>query len=847
MLKITGLEITDFGRHKRIKKDIDGHVVGLTGPNGLGKSTVLQAIQFALTGSIDHPDALSKFIREEDSAKPPKKASVILDFEADGKKGRISRHITPTTSSREMTWEGCLDDKGVMRKLSSDKAVSEVLFQILGVDKKAINSTVFIKQGAIGDMFGTETERRDFYARLLMLGHLSKISDGVDTFRKQVAGTIQDLSAVKDAAQQNCETAGEFFLELDTQLQASQTWNDEIVASMRLHCLFCEQANAELEIEQAKTACAALVSDGSDPASVAQHTESVISTSEARIADISKQRLEWSAQAVQVSDARNALTHHKQQRDLADRLADTVRELSEARAALVGGNPSEEIKRIDQMLQDLHRMAELPDQLAEATQKATVAAAEAVRLEAGRSAFEEDWRKVTSERAVVVNDLNVRRKVLSDLQGNLNGSCGCPVCGSSTADFKFLEESIASLESQQKALDERRDKIAESGTAARNQLASAQSVQAVSEAAAKQLKADLIRLRLTLGSSPSAEALKVQRQELESKVAAFNVASAAVSRLGLQETQLKNQLRGTPLTFAEIQQLEVELEQLNAAFLPWNTELDGEEAGLKSVVETSKRTLEKLKWATSTMLEGNTRLARAEEDLGAKIVEIQKTLPRLAEFLSACGSAVTMEDALRISNEIREMQAAHDELIGKRNAANTSLLQAEAALNEVELKIAEQGHRNKLVQDLSRIRDAFKPSGITMEFLDYKFGKIAEIAADYLAESNADFMVTASTDSPLSYDFIRLKPGEKWLSQNRLSGGQRIRLAVATLRAIHSLIMPDVGLLVLDEPTTHLDSEATAAMAEMLRRIGSEGTLQMIVCDHDPVLVDAFDSQINLE
>jgi exonuclease SbcC len=71
-------------------------------------------------------------------------------------------------------------------------------------------------------------------------------------------------------------------------------------------------------------------------------------------------------------------------------------------------------------------------------------------------------------------------------------------------------------------------------------------------------------------------------------------------------------------------------------------------------------------------------------------------------------------------------------------------------------------------------------------------------------------------------------------------------LAVATLRAIHSLVVPNVGLLVLDEPTTHLDTEAKLALAEMLRRIGNEGGLQIIVCDHDPVILDACSSVIEI-
>ena len=105
MIKLTSVRIKDFGRHKLIQQQIKGHVVGLTGPNGDGKTTVLQALELALRGTIDHEDPLSSFIRRTD-IDPPKAAEVEWGFEADGRKGRILRRITRTKTSRELWWDG---------------------------------------------------------------------------------------------------------------------------------------------------------------------------------------------------------------------------------------------------------------------------------------------------------------------------------------------------------------------------------------------------------------------------------------------------------------------------------------------------------------------------------------------------------------------------------------------------------------------------------------------------------------------------------------------------------------------------------------------------------------------
>ena len=63
MLFLKYIKLTNVGRHKKVEAHINGYVPGLAGPNGRGKSTIIQAVQFALTGTIDHPDPIRAFIK----------------------------------------------------------------------------------------------------------------------------------------------------------------------------------------------------------------------------------------------------------------------------------------------------------------------------------------------------------------------------------------------------------------------------------------------------------------------------------------------------------------------------------------------------------------------------------------------------------------------------------------------------------------------------------------------------------------------------------------------------------------------------------------------------------------
>ena len=73
-----------------------------------------------------------------------------------------------------------------------------------------------------------------------------------------------------------------------------------------------------------------------------------------------------------------------------------------------------------------------------------------------------------------------------------------------------------------------------------------------------------------------------------------------------------------------------------------------------------------------------------------------------------------------------------------------------------------------------------------------------------------------------------------------LSGGERVRLALARLA-----VRPDAGLLLVDEPTAHLDSDTAGQVIDALLRIAGDRTL--IVATHDPALIRRMDRSLSLD
>lgn len=66
---------------------------------------------------------------------------------------------------------------------------------------------------------------------------------------------------------------------------------------------------------------------------------------------------------------------------------------------------------------------------------------------------------------------------------------------------------------------------------------------------------------------------------------------------------------------------------------------------------------------------------------------------------------------------------------------------------------------------------------------------------------------------------------------NRMSGGQKQRLVVA------GVIAMDSDILVLDEPTSELDPQATSEVFEIVRKLSTDGETTTVLIEHEPELI----------
>ena len=837
MIKITSIEITDFGRHHSIKSKLQGCVVGLAGPNGRGKSTVLQAIQFGLTGTIDHPDPLRAFIRRSSGENPPSAAEVTLEFVADGKVGKIQRRITRTTVTRKLWWDGA------EKPITSDAEVSSIMFDILGVDKKAINSTVFIRQGEMASMFGLETDRREFYTKLLMLGHLAKIANVIETHRETVASSVQDLGAVRDAAQATYEEARRFFETCESEMKGLPSPAEHLALVRAISSQHSAVATAEDAATAAKTQLQQHVPAGEDAALWLTNARQQRQEWQKKLTSLTQRKQANLQASADRSKTDLALLSARGRKQLFTELADAEAKLKEAGELEACPEPAvcrarDMLKKFDDL--DALKTA-IPGATAsekEAAEKVTAVAEVATALQTAYDANRESY-------ILIRNALQMRQDLLRGLEVGGGHADHCPLCGGATPpDPEHLRKEIADLEVQLKQAEE---KGAASGDALRAKQKDAGALQRAHTALADALTKSLTdQRRLQIETSlTTKEATQQGLNAATTKLQAWHAKSHEHTRL----TQVVDRYKAAVKDKKEPTQNEIDnlvaQEESQAKALSENSWVPEDDVEFKAADGKAKSTSD----AVETVQKQIAEVEAAEKNMEAAHDSLRKLLASIPPGLFAQDGAPVLTQQM-IQDKLTELEKAQqtlDEARGRHDAANESMKAASRKIDELDLRTAEQKTRLALAKDLEMLRDTFRPNGASLEFLNYKFGQIAQLAGDYLAESGADFMVSASEELPLSYDFLRTdRADEAWMPQSRMSGGQKVRLAVATLRALHAMIMPNVGLLSLDEPTTHLDEEAKRAMADMLRKIGDEGTLQMLVCDHSPTLIDAFSDLIEI-
>lgn len=225
--------------------------------------------------------------------------------------------------------------------------------------------------------------------------------------------------------------------------------------------------------------------------------------------------------------------------------------------------------------------------------------------------------------------------------------------------------------------------------------------------------------------------------------------------------------------------------------------------------------------------------------------------------------AVKMDDLARQVQEdlsvIRSLGNQYDDLSrqiaalqGERRARKAVLGQNR---KELEDKIKEKELSAPLarkVEVLTNVRNWFHSSNGPRTMSVSAVKALTGFVNEYLQALHSEIEVMASDDGfSFVFRYLDGRPVSDPLpSTAKLSGGQKICLALAFRLAIYRCFGAQMGIMVLDEPTAHLSPAGITYFGELLKTVSTLAknmNLQIIMPTHEKEIMPFMDSEIHFD
>lgn len=216
---ITDLELNNYRKHRKLRLKFNEGITGIVGDNAAGKSTIIEAINFVLTGDLfsgKREDAISL---GEDSG------YVTIKFILNEKNGTLQRWLTG--SKVQLTYDGVTYKKAT--------EVKELWDKLLQIGPEIISKVIIAQQGNIPFLFsGDNAIREKVFQKIFLVPNTEKIRSSIT---KNYLKQLPPLLAIENIREleTSIETTKNEVEELKTQLSAVECLTNEEVDAYKAH------------------------------------------------------------------------------------------------------------------------------------------------------------------------------------------------------------------------------------------------------------------------------------------------------------------------------------------------------------------------------------------------------------------------------------------------------------------------------------------------------------------------------------------------------------------------------------------------------------------------------------
>ncbi len=880
---IESIKIKNFLSHEDTEIDFEQGINIITGKNGAGKTSVLDAIKFALFAESRNNEKNNELIKKGKTY-----FEITLNFNINGEHYEVYRHfgVKKAKNAERLAY---IKKDGVIIAETYEGVNAEIT-KLLNVSKDVFKNSVFVEQGQMDSMItGTPKERKTIFSDIIGLTSLSrsadKIRDIISNFRNQASllqgsrDKINDLnSEISDLESKKSENSRilsgvklrveEYAAALE-KVKVKIKKRDEISSSIKYMesniSMYKNEINShnarikdlEIDINQLKLRTDRLKILESNPYYVKKDAinkyfiqKTYISNLEKDIKRLANSKMDYDTYSQKIKELRR---FHEEYHELKQKYSENngkiikYRENYEKYNKLA--NVLESVKgRIDSeslfiknflnstgmKLEDLEHSGEKRENINE-------------KIVNKKS-------RISEIRSTVVNYNNLLKEIRENTE-TLKGKNKCPLCGTDLTKDHMEEISQEYHDKEEKTLaaiellkveKEKLDSEIKIMENEYNSLNSRELDSAVSYLSdIKSLQKEVFRLQ---------EEMKNNYDEYKLYIDISSENDSILKKLDENQKYEDEYVRYTGIISGiKIDGLMDELGQLRN-----NIMVKSSDAGntLKEIgfdpdpleyekIDSISREIETIRSDADRARELDATIKSLNNEIAERNKSIEETERKLSD------ARILLNNYGDVDTEFRNVDSMHTASMNEFTRLTTLVETYSERINKdkesMENLQIDANKYNKLIETISRldkIRESFDYNGIQSMIRKDASTSMTNLTRKYLQSFNLDF-----DDIAIDENFdIKVTQNSMEQTLESLSGGEKTALAIALRLSVTEYVLDRISTIIMDEPTNFLDEDRRNNLKDIILYSlkGDNIVPQMIMITHHSELISVADSSYEM-